>query len=219
MAFEGPGAFLPWLTAQGFEAQTVRVDRGEPFPPPDDLDGAVVLGGPMGVHDPLGWLAAERAWVRALVDADRGVLGVCLGAQQLALALGGSVGAGPEREIGWWDVQGEDAAPTGLAFPSRARVFHWHGDACTLPPGATRLASSPACPVQAFQAGPRVVGVQFHLETTPAGVEALLEHTDDARQSGRWVQDPDTLRAEPPTSFDALAPLRAAVLRTVFPSA
>ena len=169
---EGPGALAPAIRESGTELQLVRVDNGDPVPSPDDVGaiaGLVVLGGPMGVHDDLPWLASERALLRAAVDAGHPVLGVCLGAQQLAAALGADVLTGPEPECGVGEVHLTAAAladPIFGAAPTPLPCVHWHQDTFALPDGAVRLAGNEAYQNQAFRVGARAYGLQFHVEVT-----------------------------------------------------
>ena len=175
VAHEEPGAIGQALISAGHVVSVVRVDRGEPVPRPAevaDMAGVVVMGGPMGVHDDVAhpWLAHERDLMAAAVAADLPVLGVCLGAQQLAVALGGEVTTGPEPEIGIGEVhltrQAEDDAvfgPVGSTLP----CMHWHRDTFSLPDGSALLARSELCPHQAFRYGERAYGLQFHVEITP----------------------------------------------------
>jgi GMP synthase-like glutamine amidotransferase len=152
VAYEGPGAIADTLVAGGHAFAVARIDRGEPVPDPahaGEMTGLVVMGGPMSVHDDEAhpWLAQERTLLRAAVEAGIPVLGVCLGAQQLAAALGGVL------------------APASVTDPLFATAvtpvpcMHWHGDTFMLPPGAEPLASSTTYPHQAFRFGPRAYGL------------------------------------------------------------
>ena len=175
VAHEESGAIGEALVSTGQVVSVVRVDRGDPVPRPGevaDIAGVVVMGGPMGVHDDVAhpWLAHERDLMAAAVAAELPVLGVCLGAQQLAVALGGEVTTGPEPEIGIGEVhltrQAEDDAvfgPVGSTLP----CMHWHRDTFSLPDGSALLARSELCPHQAFRYGERAYGLQFHVEITP----------------------------------------------------
>src|SRR5262245_17290143 len=141
VAFEGPAALAPALRAAGHDVAHTRLDLGEPLPALADFDWLVVMGGPMSVHDERehAWLAPEKRLVRAAVEGGRRVLGVCLGAQLIAAALGAAVTRNREREIGWFPVArapGAEASPFARALPSRFPAFHWHGETFALPPGA-----------------------------------------------------------------------------------
>lgn len=182
---------VPWLAARGCPLQTVRLYAGERIPPPARYDWLIVLGGPMGAddHDEHPWLAAEKAALTESLDAGHRVLGICLGAQLLAQALGAKVGRSPEAEIGWFDVELTEAGRGHrwcAELPPRFPAFHWHHDRFDLPSGALRLARSQACPEQAFVWDDRVLGLQFHLETTPEDVACWIERNPPHR--GRYVQ-------------------------------
>lgn len=186
---EGPGLFAVEACARGWSVMVTRLDRGESLPEPGPGDLLLVLGGPMGVAD-LGdpaypWLAAEVALLRRRLAAQLPLIGVCLGAQLLAVAGGGDaipllVGEPPMplRELGYgaisWTVDPESHPLLRGLDPSEL-VLHWHGDRCRLPPGAQLLASSLHCPEQAFLLGPRAVGLQFHVELEPPQLATWLE--------------------------------------------
>jgi GMP synthase (glutamine-hydrolysing) len=166
---EGPGVLAGVLAAAGLDSRVIRLDHGDALPGPGAVGGVLVMGGPMGVHDTVEhpWLDAERRWLADVVDAGLPVLGICLGAQQLAAALGASVTTGDRPEIGVGRVVLDAAGrhdpvlgPEGDHIP----VVHWHGDTFAIPDGAVRLASSDRYDNQAFRFGDRVYGLQFHLE-------------------------------------------------------
>jgi GMP synthase-like glutamine amidotransferase len=175
------------------------------LPAPGDLDLLVVMGGPMNVyqHADYPWLLAERALIGAAIDHGKAMLGICLGAQLIADVLGGPVTSGPHPEIGWYPVelsQAGRAHPAFSGFPPRYTALHWHGDMFGIPPGTIHVASSRACPNQAFAtADGRVVGLQFHLEETPDSLAALVENAGGdlgARpQTESWVASRDELLA------------------------
>ncbi len=172
VAFEGPGAIANALTDAGADLTILRMDRGDAIPPPDavsDVRGLVVMGGPMSVHDDLAWLVDERALLHWAVEAGLPVLGVCLGAQQLAAALGAEVAAGPAPEYGMGEVHLTSEAisdPVLGPAPTPLPCVHWHGDTFGLPEGAVRLAGNAAYENQAFRVGDRAYGLQFHVEVT-----------------------------------------------------
>jgi GMP synthase (glutamine-hydrolysing) len=171
----------------------VRIDQGEPVPTPDDvaaMTGLVVMGGPMSVHDPLPWLAEERALIKAAYRAGIPVLGICLGAQQLALALGGEVTTGPEPEVGVGEVHLTNNCRHDPLFGPAATplpCFHWHRDTFTLPEGAIPLATSEQYEQQAFRVGERAYGLQFHVEVTAS----LVAHWGPHLPHGVFVRTAD----------------------------
>ena len=118
------------------------------------------------------------------------MIGICLGAQLIACAMGAAVRVNREKEIGWFPVTAEPARETEdvFSFPQELLVFHWHGETFDLPAGAARLAGSSACENQAFQLGRRVIGLQFHLETTPEAARDIVHHCRDELQPSRYVQ-------------------------------
>lgn len=215
--FEGPGSMAAWLAARKLEVGCTRLYAGDPLPRARQIDALIALGGPMSVNDEsrLAWLRPEKQLVRDAVARGIPVLGICLGAQLIASALGARVYPGAAKEIGWFPVQGlPPAAPgaRGFRFPPECLAFHWHGETFDLPPGAVRLASSAACENQAFQLGQRVLALQFHLETTPASAAALIEHCRGELTPGPWVQTEDALRAAPASRYTAINRLMDRVL-------
>lgn len=172
IACEHPGAFAAVMRDRGVEYVPVELDEGERPPDWREFDAILAMGGPMSVNDEDAhpWLREEKALVREAVEGGRGFLGVCLGVQLLASALGAPVQPNPAgAEVGLLAVQrtqaGRDDPVLGpLAEP--LVTLQWHGDTFDLPPGAELLATSPLARNQAFRVGERVYGVQFHLEVT-----------------------------------------------------
>lgn len=144
------------------------------------------------------WLSTEKIFLKKAINADKKILGICLGAQIIADTLGGSVMPNPLKEIGWFPVRltRECAAHTLLSgIPEMFTPFHWHGNTFPIPPGATRIAYSNACNNQGFIFDNRIVGLQFHLETTPDSLNALLTNCADELQVDEYVQDSIELQA------------------------
>lgn len=172
--WEGPHRILDACGA--LRVKTVKPLSGQPLPAHEEVAGAVVMGGPMNV-DEVGRfpaLAREREWLAGAVERGMPVLGICLGAQLLARALGAEVRAGESPEIGFAPVEvfDPDDPLLGRLAPS-SEVLHWHGDVFDLPPGAEHLASSERTECQAFRAG-NGWGVLFHPEADLALVAAWL---------------------------------------------
>ncbi len=174
---EGPGLLAEALDAAGVDFDVVRLDLGDALPPPAGIGGAVIMGGAMGVHDTdeFAWLDTEREWIAEAVRSDVPVLGVCLGAQLLASALGAAVTTGPAPEVG---VGAVELTAEGRTDPvlgpegARVPVIHWHGDTFAVPDGAVRLATGDRYVNQAFRYGRSVYGLQFHIEVDDAMAEA-----------------------------------------------
>jgi GMP synthase (glutamine-hydrolysing) len=189
VAYEDVGVWRDVLVDAGYALSYVEAGV-------DDLaaeavlsaDLLIVLRGPIGVYetDAYPFLVQEVATVRRRLERQQPILGVCLGAQLMASALGARVAPGPGKEIRY--------GPVGLTAAGRASplarldslpVLHWHGDNCDLPVGAERLASTPLCPVQAFRAGTTALGLQFHVEADPGRIEAwLIGHTVELGMAG-----------------------------------
>lgn len=177
VAVEHPGIFRDFMRADGIAWDAVELDEGEVLPPLDGYDALIVMGGPMDVFEEEAhpWLAAEKALVReAVARRDMPFLGICLGHQLLADALGGRVETMDEPEVGVMEVAltaGARADPLLAGLGRTVACLQWHGCAVTaLPDGAEILARSPRCAVQAFRAGRRAYGLQYHVELTPATV-------------------------------------------------
>ena len=161
----------------------------------------VIMGGPMSVHDEYEhvWLKAEKWFVKQVIDAGKPVLGICLGAQLIAEVLGGTVEPGKQKEIGWFPItlSPEFAASNlGHRFPESINVFHWHGETFTIPDGAQRIASSEACENQGFVYNDRVVGLQFHLETTHISAESIISNSAHELVEGPFIQSEDEMLAD-----------------------
>ena len=183
LAFEDLGTFAPVLLETGWTIQACHVADGLPDARDwRDADLCIVLGGPMGVHDGAAYpfLSRELELVRSRLGEGRPLLGICLGAQLMAQALGAAVYAGKAKEIGWGGLQLTEAgAASPLAALRGAPVLHWHGDTFDLPPAATLLASTDITPHQAFQAG--LMGHACELAAAGLDVAAIRQ---DARDLG-----------------------------------
>ena len=189
---EGPGYFATFLEAHTVPWQLIAIDAGEQVPDmPDAFSGLAFMGGPMSVNDPLPWIDAECALIRAAVAADIPVIGHCLGGQLMSKALGGQVTRNRVKEIGWGNatVDDVDAASSWLGdFRGKATVFQWHGETFSIPPGATRLMHNEWCDNQMFVTG-RHLGMQCHVEMTPEMIATWCES---------WEEEVRGLPALPP---------------------
>ncbi|MDF2116731.1 glutamine amidotransferase [Roseiarcaceae bacterium H3SJ34-1] len=209
VAFEDLGILGDLVAARGYGVRDLQAGV-------DDIDAnefvdgelAIILGGPIGVYetDAYPFLGAEIAAIRARLASGRPTLGICLGAQLMAAALGASVAPGSVKEIGYGPVTLSDAGRMSvLAALDGVRVLHWHGDNLELPEQAVRLARTPACPTQAFAIGANILGLQFHLEARPDQIEKwLIGHAVELAKAGSDPRDirqqardfgPSTLRA------------------------
>jgi len=212
--FEPPAAIAEWAADRDHDLTGSHLHAGHDLPDPDVVDVLAVMGGPMGVDDDHAWLATERDLIRGVLDTGGSVFGVCLGAQQLAAALGADVYPNDVTEIGWYSVTATDAASETLfdSLPAEYTPLSWHGDTFDLPDGATLTATSEACRNQAFVARKgRAVGVQFHLEATPGSVADLVAASDQS--TGEWIQSAERLRSS--GNYHALHDHLGAVLDSV----
>jgi len=167
---EDLGTIRPALESRGITVQPVDIYTGAAPPPIESGSGLILMGGAMSVNDNLPWLEIEMDLIRAAVERSTPMLGVCLGAQLIAKALGATVRRAAEEEIGWFDIQLTSQAaadPLFAGLSSPLPVFHWHRETFDLPDGANLLASSERCAHQAFRIHENVYGVQFHPEVTP----------------------------------------------------
>jgi GMP synthase-like glutamine amidotransferase len=143
----------------------------------------------------LGWLGPEITLVREAIAAEKTLLGICLGAQIIAKALGARVYPGSAKEIGWFPVQRTGSHPLFDGLPDSFTPFHWHGDTFDLPRDATLLAKSEITETQAFAVGKRVLGLQFHVEATEQSVRALLKGAAHEIGHGVFEEQPAAILA------------------------
>ncbi|HTL69656.1 MAG TPA: type 1 glutamine amidotransferase [Candidatus Eisenbacteria bacterium] len=209
---ERSGTIAAWLEREKIPYRRARLFERVSFPEPESLRAVVVMGGPMNVYEEEKhpFLKAENDFIRRAVDARVPYLGVCLGSQLLAKALGARVYKAAKPEVGWMDVDLSPAAARDAFFggvrSKKLKVFQWHEDTFDLPPGAVHLASSPDVPNQAYAVDGLFWGLQFHVEVD----RPLLED---------WFRDKDSLGAIL-GAYDAYAPeltgLTGAMYRSFF---
>jgi GMP synthase (glutamine-hydrolysing) len=189
LAFEDLGLIEPWLEARSWRVQyhDVGVDALSALNLAD-IDLLVVLGGPIGAEDDAlyPYLADEVELIRRRIDSGRPILGICLGAQLMARAMGARVRPMGVKEIGYAPMTlAAAAAGTPIAAIGAQPVLHWHGDQFALPEGVESLAATPTCPHQAFMAGAHAMAWQFHLEVDAARIEQwLIGHTMELAHAG-----------------------------------
>jgi GMP synthase (glutamine-hydrolysing) len=205
------GSLTDVLASAGLNAR--QYDLFERVPedlPWNEMAGLIVLGGTMSANDgeQFPFLLAELDWLRAAVRRNVPTLGICLGAQLLAKALGAEVYRSPRAEIGWYEIELLPGAADDRLLHGRSpaeTVFHWHRDTFDLPAGAVHLAQSPACRQQAFRAGEAAYGLQFHVEMVPELMELWLR--DFAGKSASCASgevDAVAIRAAAVAAFPAM---------------
>lgn len=188
--FEGLGNIADWANQHNHQLSCTRQYLNEELPKLADFDLLIVMGGPMGVYDfeKYPWIETEAAFIRDCINENKAILGICLGSQFIAAALGAKVYPGPCKEIGWYPINLVQNSILGNKDEDKM-VFHWHGDTFALPPNAKLLASTAEVRNQAYQIGDKVIGLQFHLEQTPTTIETMLSNcAEEIKQSGPKVQ-------------------------------
>jgi len=193
--FEGLGYIEDWAEEQGFDITCTRLyDDEEELPEIDDIDWLIVMGGPMGIfeYNDYPWLTYEKEFIELAIDEEKTVVGICLGAQLMADVLGAKVYPGPEKEIGWFPIQRSNEAPD--LIPEELTVFHWHGDTFEIPDGAVALATSEPGINQGFVYENRAVGLQFHMETTPDSMDALIGNCGDELVDAPYIQSAEAMK-------------------------
>jgi GMP synthase-like glutamine amidotransferase len=211
---EGPGEIATWAEKRGHATAITHLYRGDALPSPATFDALVLMGGEMNIYQDRDWpwLKSERAFVAAALGAGKMAVGICLGAQFLADALGGRVTQNPEYELGWLPVSWTDEARKAFPFlPATQTVLHWHGDTYSLPAGAVRLASSDVCEQQGFLVPGRILALQFHLEVDPGIVQEFVKGQGDWPK-GRFVQKPEQILEQATVNCAVNRPLLHALL-------
>jgi GMP synthase (glutamine-hydrolysing) len=212
---EGLGTLDPLLRVAGFQIDSVNFSREpEARPSLDGYDGLVVLGGPMGVGDTdkHPHLSLETKLIESAVKNATPVLGICLGAQLIASALGARVYSNEIKEIGWYDLAPTPNArddPLFRHIERTEKVFQWHGDTFDLPDGSVHLASSPLCLNQAFKFGNKIYALQFHLEIDALTIDTWLNVLENRREIANLngAIDPKSIRDETPHRMERLTEL------------
>jgi GMP synthase-like glutamine amidotransferase len=200
--FEGMGAIESWLKKKKFEISYTRFFETDQLPQVQSIDWLILMGGSMSVNDEqeLPWLVKEKNFIKESIRQGKVVIGICLGAQLIASALGVKVYKNVQKEIGWFPIRKDKKNPSDLFsdWPDELVVYHWHGETFDLPSGSKLVASSEACQNQIFVLkDKKVIGFQCHPETT---IESLSSLTDGCRPDlvpGRYIQtEVDMIRDE-----------------------
>ncbi|MBV9988489.1 MAG: amidotransferase [Chitinophagaceae bacterium] len=201
VAFETPGSILDWAAQHGHTiSYSLFAEQRQQFPSLDSIDALLIMGGPMNVDEEstYPWLKAEKRYIKSAIDSGKKIIGICLGAQLIAAALGEPVFRGKEKEIGFFPVSFSSIArqnPWFAHFPERYTVFHWHGDTFDLPEQARLIASTAVCRSQAFVIGDNILGIQFHPEMTKETIEQMLLHdAGELSEKGPWIQQAEAIR-------------------------
>ncbi len=190
--FEGIGYINKWAEKNNCSLSFTRFFEDEKLPELNDFDWLIVMGGGMNIFDEgLLWLNKEKQFIKETIDAGKTVIGICLGAQLIAHVLGAEVYPNKSKEIGWWPIQLTKAGKEHLLlqeFPDEFVTFHWHGDTFDIPKGAVRLISSDVCANQAFLFNDKVLGLQFHFETTVHSLKEITSNCRDELINAPYIQ-------------------------------
>lgn len=191
--FEGLGFIETWAKDNNHLLTATKFYEDETLPNVSDFDWLIVMGGPMGVYDVKEhpWLKTEIDFIAKAIQAGKTVVGICLGAQLIATALGAKVYANSAKEIGWFPVmKTRNGIHHSLLqnIPNKFISFHWHGDTFDLPTTAVHLLQTPICANQAFLYGDKVLGLQFHLEITPQMLAIMIENCKHKLVMGDYIQ-------------------------------
>ena len=198
-SFESPGFIADWADNRTVDIQLIRVFSRQDFPPVEDAEGLILLGGPMSIHDTVrfSWLVQEKIFLEKWLKTGKPVMGICLGAQLLADLLGGRVYSLVHQEIGWFPIQKNAFLKhpfLDLFSENTLPAFHWHGETFDIPEGAVPLFSSEATQNQAFIWNNQIFAFQFHWEVTPKNVQLLIENGEtEMRKGGPFVQSPEKM--------------------------
>lgn len=196
---EGAGSILDWAAEREHKITTVLVPSHKgPMPPLDSFDVMIILGGIMAVYEEeyYTWMKAEKVFVKTAIEAGKAIIGICLGSQLLAEALGARVYPHTQKEIGFFPVYKTEVSRDEEAIavvPSEWSVFHWHGDTFDMPEGATHLFRSAGCTNQAFRKG-KCWGFQFHPEINEDLLEGMISFEPDELTGKNYVQTADEIR-------------------------
>lgn len=185
--FETPGII------EEIESYTIiKMYEDAQLPSIEDVSMLIILGGPMSVNDSIPWLESEKMFIKEIIKANKPILGICLGAQLIAEALGAEVYKNPKgKEVGFYQVKKVTNEYDFL--PSALEVLHWHGDTFELPKESKRLYSTDACSNQAFIYNSNVIGLQFHLEMTTNSLLRLVEEDRNYIEGGIYGQTAETI--------------------------
>ncbi len=190
--FEGLGCKEDWIRTKGHILTSTHLYEDANFPPLEDFDWLIIMGGPMGVYDEeeYSWLTLEKQFIKAAIDNGKIVLGICLGAQLIAAALGATVKQHIQKEIGWFPITKINKEDSSLFahFPDKFTTFHWHEDIFEIPADATHIFTSEACANQGFIFKERVIGLQFHPEVTEKYMLEMITEGDVELLAAQYVQ-------------------------------
>lgn len=198
VSFEDLAAIEPWLKAKGCSISSTKLYDNEPLPEPQDFDCLIIMGGPMNIYEESAypWLAEEKKLIELAIKKDKYILGICLGAQLIADVLGAKVYKNKHPEIGWYRIYKTAEANNSARmndFPISCMAFHWHGDTFDIPHGATHIAYSKECKNQAFIYGKKILGMQFHFESSVSSIQQLITNCESELEKRKFIQSKEEI--------------------------
>ncbi|MGD2034726.1 MAG: type 1 glutamine amidotransferase, partial [Bacteroidales bacterium] len=197
--FEGLACIENWIISHDHSLTYTHTYLDQSYPPDIDFDFLIIMGGTASLYEKKNkvWLEGEKKFIQKAMDADKKILGICLGAQILAQILGAEVYPNKQKEIGWFDVRFHTGSVPELSFlPEKTETFHWHGDTFDIPEGAHRIASSELTPNQGFIFNMNILALQFHLEMTATSQRKLIRAMRDDLREGGNIQDAETIMSK-----------------------
>lgn len=190
--FEGLGLIEEWGKTTNIEFNIHKLFKSSKLPEASQVDLLIILGGPMSANDTqYDWITKERILILSLIEQKKPILGICLGGQQIAKALGSNILQGEYKEAGWLPIQTTTKKFDFL--PDDMIVFHWHGEQFEIPKNAERLFTSEACKNQGFIYNHNVIGLQFHFESTRDSIYQLLENDRSFIDGSKYTQPEDEI--------------------------
>lgn len=198
-SFEGLAALEPWFLAKEFVITYTKFFESADFPSVKDIDFLIIMGGGMSVNDEAAfpWLVKEKAFVREFIHTGKPVVGICLGSQIIAAALGARVYRNNVKEIGWFPITKVKGGNFAIFadMPQELTVFHWHGETFDLPDGAVHIAESSVCKHQIFQYGEKTIAFQCHFETTPESLAGISSECASELIDAPFIQSAEKMKS------------------------
>lgn len=196
--FETPGYILDWAKTKDHKVSFTNFFEAFTFPFPTDIDMLIIMGGSMSIsdEDKYSWLVEEKEYITEMISKRKKVIGICLGSQLIAEALGAKVYDNKQKEIGWFNIISQGENDLKDLLPKEIKAFHWHGQTYDLPIACKRIFSSNATMNQGFIYKNRVLALQFHLEIKPEGIIDMMEACRSDLTEGKFIQSEKAILAE-----------------------
>ncbi len=197
VSFENPGSLLEWAIEKQHSITFTKIFEEVKFPSTAEFDFLIIMGGSMSANeeDKFSWLKEEKRFISEAINANKKVLGICLGSQLIAEALGAKVYVHTHKEIGWWLIKKVEKKIVLLKdLPDEFLTFHWHSDTFDLPQNATALFYSDACKNQAFSFSRNVLALQFHIEATTQLIEHMSEEDAHELIPAKYIQSKEVIQ-------------------------